>query len=184
MEHSDTSLNSALSDRVTIRVEAVSDWRQIEELLINSFGGREEAELVQRIRTSDEYLNELTLVAEVNNVIVGFVMQSHITLNDGCSSVKILSLAPLAVAPSVQRQGLGAKLMNAGIALAELREEPLIVLLGHAQYYPRFGFERASGYNIYPSAPWPDASYMVRTLPKFAPAIHGKTKYSPAWQID
>ena len=175
--------HSQLIQELTLRTEQVDDYQKIEALLDSAFKGHAEAELVDRIRRSPQYVNEMTLVATKGAQVLGFIMLSHVTLQGENDSFTVWSLAPVAVLPAVQKMGIGGKLILESIRLAEERPEPVIVLLGHASYYPRFGFERASAHNIYPPVVWPDNSYMVRTLPKWTPAVKGRIIYTPAWQI-
>jgi putative acetyltransferase len=98
------------------------------------------------------------------------------------TSRQILSIAPLAVLPDVQRQGVGTRLMEAGIAAAEARGEPMLVLIGHDTYYPRFGFEPARQYRIEPPEPaWRDPFWMVHRLSRWDPTIRGRVVYPPAF---
>ena len=175
--------NEQVIEELTVRAEQTGDYEQIEAVLDGAFQGHEEAELVERIRRTAEYINELTLVATKGTQILGFIMLSHVDLQGVNDSFTVLSLAPVAVLPNFQKMGIGGKLILEGIKLAEERPEPLIVLLGHESYYPRFGFERASMHNIFPPVAWPDNSYMIRKLPGWRPAISGKVIYPPAWQI-
>lgn len=93
----------------------------------------------------------------------------------GCSRLR-----PLAVLPERQRLGIGRVLMEAGIAAAEARSEPIIVLLGHPTYYPRFGFEPARQLGIDPPLPVRDEVWMVRRLSAWDPTIRGRVVYAPA----
>lgn len=89
----------------------------------------------------------------------------------------VLSLAPMAVRPDRQGAGVGSALVRAAIAEAQARGEPLIVVLGHAGFYPRFGFVPASGHGIVAPWPVPDEVYLVRPLTNDDPAIRGTVRY-------
>ncbi|MBX9685390.1 MAG: N-acetyltransferase [Candidatus Obscuribacterales bacterium] len=169
---------------IEIRPEAESDFELIKTLLDRSFNACYESELVARIRSTPHYLRELTLVAECYGQLSGFIMLSQVYLKGSTDSTALLSLAPVAVLPEFQKQGIGNALIRAVIALAETRKEPLIVLLGHESYYPRFGFETASKYGIFPPVDWPDSSYMIYRLHNWSPELSGKVSYPAAWQID
>jgi putative acetyltransferase len=179
-------MNTSISElsKYTLRPEESKDYRQIAGLLESAFGGRDEAEIVERIRQSPQYKNELSLISSKGDLIVGYVMLSIVTLHAEKKSYDVLSLAPVAVLPAFQKQGIGASLIEESIRVATERKEPLIVVLGHAEYYPRFGFERASLRGIYPPVEWPDASYMVLALPDYSPEMRGKIVYPPAWLIE
>jgi putative acetyltransferase len=166
-----------------VRPETPSDYEAIEELLRSAFGGVEEAQLVRLTRASDNYVPDLTLVAEENGQVVGHIMFSYITLK-GDEEFRVLSLAPMAVTPERQRRGIGGALVQAGLERCEDRGEPLVILVGHPTYYPRFGFELASRYGIEPpSAEIPDDAFMVRRLPGYSERHRGSAVYPPAFGV-
>lgn len=165
-----------------VRPEKLADQAGIAQLLTAAFGKTDEAELVDRLRLTEDYLPELTFVAEKNNELVGFIMLSYVTLA-GSTSRKVLSMGPVAVDPNHQKHGVGATMIHKSIELAEARLEPLIILLGHIEYYPRFGFERASQFGIFPPTDWHNENFMVKRLTQYSPALTGTIQYSPAWQI-
>jgi putative acetyltransferase len=101
-----------------IRTETPGDYPAIADILLQAFGQDAEALLVERIRRSDRYIPELALVAEKEGVIVGHILFSHIDLV-GKETLPVLGLAPLAVHPQSQRQGIGSALVQAGLAKAE-----------------------------------------------------------------
>jgi putative acetyltransferase len=164
-----------------VRPETPSDYETIDELLRSAFGGADESELVRLIRASDNYVPDLTLVAEENGQVVGHIMFSYISLK-GDEEFRVLALAPMAVTPERQRRGIGGALVEAGLERAEERGEPLVILVGHPTYYPRFGFETASRYGIEPpSADIPDAAFMVRRLSQYSERQRGRVVYPPAF---
>ena len=90
-------------------------------------------------------------------------------------------VGPVAVLPEVQRRGVGGALMRAAISVATSRGQPVLCLLGHASYYPRFGFEPARGIGIEPPRPWPDANWMALRLPAWTPELRGVARFPPAF---
>ncbi len=175
--------------RLTIRTETEADFAEVDALLDASFGGKDESALVRRIRDTPQYIIELALVAEHSEDaeearIIGFIMLSYVDLVNEQKSFRVLSLAPLAVLPAWQKKGIGGKLIQKSIELALQRQEKLMVLLGHENYYPRFGFQRASQHKIFPVADWPDNSFMVLKLNNWTPDMTGKIVYPPAWMIE
>ena len=74
--------------------------------------------------------------------------------------------------------------MRDAIEVAERRRLPLVALLGHATYYPRFGFEPARAIGIEPPRPWPDESWLALRLPGWTPELRGTVRYPPAFPID
>ena len=170
-------------EEILLRSEEPGDYRQVETLLSSAFGGQDEVQLVDRIRKTGEYINDLTLVAVRDDCLVGYIMLSAVRLQGKDESYNVLALAPVAVLPAFQKMGIGSLLIREGIRLAERNHEALIVLLGHAGYYPRFGFVRASKQGICPPLSWPDDSYMVYLLSHYRAKMKGKIVYGPVWQI-
>jgi putative acetyltransferase len=90
---------------------------------------------------------------------------------------RVLSLAPVAVLPDRQSQGIGSSLVRAAVDIADGRGEPLVLLIGHPGYYPRFGFVQARPLGLEPPFPVPDEVFMVRPLAAYDPAIRGRVVY-------
>jgi putative acetyltransferase len=126
--------------RVAVRPERAGDARGIRAVLAAAFGRTDEADLVEALRVSDAWLPGLSLVAVVDEDVVGHVLFTRATIG---GAHQALALAPLAVEPSLQRQGIGDALVRAGLAAARSLGERVVVVLGHPSYYPRFGFEPA-----------------------------------------
>ena len=90
----------------------------------------------------------------------------------------ILALGPIAVAPDQQGRGIGGALIAATVERATERGWPVICLLGHATYYPRFGFEPARRLGLAPQGPWSDEHWLARRLPAWPQtAMHGTVRY-------
>jgi len=167
-----------------IRPETSADYEAIAKVVEAAFGRENEARLVGLLREPPSYVPALALVAEEAGRIVGHVMISYATLRREHDEVRVLSLAPLAVLPECQKEGIGAALMREGIARADALGEPLIVLLGHPAYYPQFGFERARQHGIEPpSAHIPDAAFMMLRLANYDRSLRGDIVYSPAFEV-
>ena len=163
---------------VTIRPERPVDAPALRALHAAAFPTTAEADLVERIRASDRFVPELSLLAETDDgSVVGHVLLSYVAL----AGQPVLALAPMAVRPAWQGKGVGSALVVAALDAAEVREEPLVVVLGHPWFYPRFGFRPASRYGIFPSADWPDAAFMVKPLTRHRGELRGKVDYPPAF---
>lgn len=159
-----------------IRTEEPNDFDQIDEVVAAAFKQRDEAELVRKIRTLDVYIPELSLAAVDGEVIVGHVMHSYADI-DGR---RVPQLAPLAVRPDRQRDGIGDALTRKTLELADERGEPLVLVLGHPDYYPRFGFEPARPLGIEPEIDdLPDDVWMAKKLASYDPAIRGTARFMP-----
>ncbi len=127
---------------------------------------------------------ELALVAELPDPgeVVAQIMVSQLPLVTAAGAVTILVLSPLGVAPPLQNRGIGTALTRAALAIADERPEPLMVVQGHPDYYPRFGFVRGRTIDILPPEGLGtiDKAWMARRAPSWTPAIVGRVTY-PAY---
>jgi putative acetyltransferase len=165
----------------TIRPEAPGDYAAVADITEVAFGRPVEARMIEAIRDSPGYVPELSLVAEEDGEVVGHVIVSYVNLEDGR---RLLELGPIAVRPERQGQGIGGMLVGAGLAAADALGEPLVLLLGHPTYYPRFGFVSASALGLLPPNPdLLDAAWMVCPLQAYTPDIRGRVVF-PDWFPD
>lgn len=126
---------------------------------------------------------ELSLVAEQDGEVVGHTMLTYSTLR-GDIDRRVLVLAPVSVTPSRQNENIGGALCRRAIELADARGEPLISVLGHERYYPRFGFEPARPLGIEPPVPTiNDASFMAIKLSRYDPAYRGRLVYPAPFAV-
>ena len=136
--------------------------------------------MVDAIRSSDGFVPELSLVAELAAEIVGHVMLSYVELEG--SSLRLLELGPMSVDPERQRRGVGSALVSEALRRAEGRNEPLVLVLGHPTNYPRFGFRAASELGITPADPnIPDEAFMAIPLRAYDPALRGWVVFPPSF---
>jgi putative acetyltransferase len=139
-----------------------------------AFDSTAEANLVDNLRTNGKAI--VSLVAVEDGEIVGHILFSEVTLGDAT----IIGLAPVAVLPSHQKQGIGASLINAGIAACRNAGYTAIVVLGHPEYYPRFGFVSASRFGIKSEYDVSDEKFMALELqPGALINCAGVAKYQP-----
>jgi len=166
---------------ITIRDEQPGDAAEIRDLTTLAFGGPCEAEIIDALRESCPSL--VSLVAVENDTIVGHILFSPVTI-DG-STIPGVSLAPMAVLPEYQRRRIGTNLVRHGIA--RLREDgyPFVVVLGHPDYYPRFGFVPASLYGL--TSQWedvPDEAFMVIIIDENSMnGAHGVVRYQDEFDV-
>ncbi len=146
-----------------IRKETKEDYKSIYEVNKKAFNQNDESELIQRIRTSKYFIAELSLVAEENGKIIGHILFSKIKII-GEKEYESLSLAPMSVLPKFQKQGIGEKLVKKGLKKAKNLGFDSVIVIGHKDYYPRFGFEKASKWNIKCSFEVPDDAFMAFEL--------------------
>ena len=145
---------------ITVRPEQPDDILAVHMVNEQAFGQSAEADIVDALRAACPDI--LSLVAESNGRIVGHIFFSPVTISDTTGTIPGMSLAPMAVAPEHQRQGIGLQLVNAGLAILRERTCPFVIVLGHPEYYPRFGFVPASRHGI--TCQWegiPDEVFMI-----------------------
>lgn len=168
-----------------VRRETPADVEAIRDVHVSGFAAagqptdaREpvEARLVEDLRADpDAWLPELSLVAESpDGVVVGHVVCSRARIGEA----NVLGLGPIGVLADRQRQGVGHALMHAVLGAADALGEPLVVLLGHADYYPLFGFRPAAEYGIVPPVAEWAPHFQVRTLAAYDPAVRGTFAYA------
>jgi len=165
-----------------VRAECPSDRAGIRHIHELAFEQLNEADLVDAIRQSPEFVPELSLVAEEKGLLVGHILFSLVEVTVGDRSTPTLALAPLAVLPSHQRQGVGAKLTVEGIERARQQGFRSVVVLGHPTYYPRFGFRPAEEFGILP--PWGEpceALMVLELVPGGLQGVRGTVNYPPAF---
>ena len=168
---------------ITVRPEGPDDQDAVRAVHVAAFETTGEADLVERIRVSDRFIPALSLVAgDPIGRIVGHVLVSWVDLVGADGSRRpILDLGPIGVLPERQNRGIGAALMGSVIEEAERVGEPVIVLIGHPWYYPRFGFEPARPLGLEYPREIADEAWMVRRLTAWTPQLCGRVSYPPAW---
>ncbi len=132
-----------------IRTETSSDFDAIDQLNVRAFGNRgDESRLIERIRASEQYVPDLSLVAEIDREIVGHAMLSKAVIREQDRDTTVIVLAPIAVKPEFQKQGIGSKLIEEGISRCKSMGYGLVLLIGHPGYYPRLGFRPARQFGL------------------------------------
>lgn len=168
----------------TIRPERPEDHDAIAAVVEGAFGSPAEAQLVEAIRASPEYVPDMALVAELDGRVVGHVMISGALLVDEEGGEHpIVMLSPLGVSPELQRSGIGSALVREATRRADERGEPFVVLEGSPDYYGRLGFEPAADHGItLPLPSWaPAAAAQLMRLSHDDPALKGHVVYPPAF---
>ena len=123
---------------IEIREEEPDDYARIEAVNHTAFGGDLETKLVNQLR--NDGLVIASLVALQDGQTVGHILFSDLSIDAEGRAVRAVSLAPMAVSPKFQRQGIGSALVRRGLALCRERGKSVVVVVGHPEYYPRFGF--------------------------------------------
>lgn len=162
-------------------------FRLIEEAFRNmAHSDHQEHFLVERLRKSNAFIPELSLVAEDGNgEVVGHVLFTKLKIMNGTESFDSLALAPVSVEPGFQGQGIGGKLILQGHLIARELGYQSVILLGHEDYYPRFGYEKTSNFGISFSFDIPEENGMAIELVKDGlKNIKGVVKYPKEFGID
>jgi putative acetyltransferase len=144
---------------IEIREERFDDVMPIRDLNRRAFGQNLEGDIVDALRSNGGVL--LSLVAAVNGQVVGHIMFSPVSVE---GDERGAALGPMAVLPEYQRQGIGSQLVEAGIQKLKVAGCPFIILVGHAGFYPRFGFTPASKHGIKCEWEVPDDEFMLLVL--------------------
>lgn len=161
-----------------IRREAAGDAEEIYRVVKSAFEHAEhrdgnEQELVDSLRKSAAFVPELSLVAEMDNRIVGHILFTKIEIGGHTE----LALAPLSVLPPYQRKGIGTALMREGHKIAQALGYHFSVVLGSETYYPRAGYVPAKQFGIEAPFEVPDVNFMALQLAENAQAIRGTVTY-------
>jgi len=160
----------------TIRNELPADIPQVRRVNELAFGQPAEADIVDRLRQTCP--DALSLVAEEDGAVVGHILFTPAIIEGSGRQVAGMGLAPLAVLPAHQGQGVGSALVRRGLAILREQDCPFIIVLGHAAYYPRFGFERASLNGLACQWQVPDEAFMILILDADALAgVSGVARY-------
>ena len=164
--------------KVHIRPETKDDIRKIWRVNASAFDTEAKKNLVDSLRKSGIPL--ISLVAEANEKLIGHILFSPVSLSGTKANVKMAGLAPMSVLPDHQKQGIGAALVQKGLKLCTSNGYKAVVVLGHPDYYPKFGFVPSSRFGIKSEYDVPDEVFMIRELETSALSeFKGIVKYHP-----
>ena len=171
--------------RINVRREVEKDYEICEQVIDRAFekeihSDHREKHLVSKLRKSDAFIPELSLVAEIDSAIVGHIMYTKLIIRNDKFEKESLALAPISVLPEYQKMGVGSRLINESIEIAKNLGYKSIVVLGCSNFFPKQGFTPASKWNIKSPFEFPDKYFMALELEKdslnnsFGTAIYTK----------
>jgi putative acetyltransferase len=163
---------------IGVRPERADDRAAIRRVHEAAFGQPDEADLVDALRAGGDLVPELCLVAERDGAVIAHIAFSRARVDGG---VEVLALAPVGVLPEHQGEGAGSALNRAALERAAETDFPLVVVLGHAGYYPRFGFEPAAALGVLAPFDVPDENWLALRLPAYRPQARGTVRYADAF---
>jgi putative acetyltransferase len=163
-----------------VREEQPADQLQIRRVNEAAFERCDEANLVDDLRQEGVVL--LSLIAEREGEIIGHILFNRMSVETESGSVDAVSLAPMAVLPYYQRRQVGSELVRRGLEILRARGERIVIVLGHKEYYPRFGFTPEKARNL--SSPFPPDYFMALELVDGAlEGVRGPVKYPAAFGL-
>jgi putative acetyltransferase len=163
-----------------IRVETAQDVAAVAAVERAAFGRSEEAELVDRLRTSGSPY--VSLVADAGDAVVGHIFFSPVTIATAPPDLLPMGLAPMAVLPERQRSGIGGALIRAGLDSCRALGARAVVVLGHPAYYPRFGFVPAVRFGLRCEYDAPEEAFMaLELMPGALRGVRGLVRFAPAF---
>jgi putative acetyltransferase len=161
-----------------VRSENFIEYAGIFEINRLAFGQENEAKLVENIRYLPNFNSALSLVAVEGDRLVGHILFSEIAIVSPQGDVIALALAPLAVLPQFQNQGVGSQLVRAGLKQCQILGYKIVIVLGRPNFYSRFGFVPAIDRGLRSPFSVPDEAFMVLELvPGALNGVSGMVKY-------
>lgn len=162
---------------IIIRPETGADHEAIRQVNRLAFGQDAEARLVDALREGG-YVR-LSLVAEKDGQVVGHILFSDLPIVTEARTVLALALAPMAVLPAFQRQGIGAALVRRGLEDCRGQGHRIVIVLGHPDYYPKFGFSAKLAVPLSSAFGGGEAWMALELVPKALAGVAGKVQYPP-----
>ncbi|UCE20801.1 MAG: N-acetyltransferase [Candidatus Aminicenantes bacterium] len=163
-QKSKKSQKEVIHNRLKIREETENDYPKTRGVNDLAFGQGDEGRLIEKLRQTEKFIPELSLVAELNDEIIGHILFYPVPIRSATSTFYSLSLAPMAVTPMYQRIGIGSRLVKEGLDVAKKLGHKSVIVVGHPEYYPRFGFKPASQWKIKVSFDVPDEAFLALEL--------------------
>lgn len=147
---------------ISVRTEKPEDIAVIHQINAQAFGSPAEANLVDALRRNGKAV--FSFVAEDNGRLVGHILFSEVVIESEEGQISGIGLAPMAVSPERQNEGIGSRLVEHGLKACREAGQPFVVVLGHSEFYPRFGFVPASRFGIRSEYDVRDEVFMILEL--------------------
>lgn len=169
--------------KLNIRQERPEDFAEVNNLVEETFkevefSDQTEHLLVERLRKSKTYIPELSIIAEIKDEIIGHILLTKININNENNTFSSLGLAPVSVKPKYQNMGIGGKLIVESHKIAKILGHTSIILLGHDNYYPKFGYQLTKKFGITLPYDVPEENCMAIELVKDAlKHVNGVVEY-------
>lgn len=165
-------------DAALIRAAEPRDFAAIRGVISHAFGRVDEANLVEQLRADGEVLCEFVAASDI--AVQGHILYSRLMIEGASAAVEAAALAPVSVLPAFQSEGLGGELIRAGNGRCAALGCAAIIVLGHAAYYPRFGFSAAAAESL--EAPFSGPHFMALELRPGA-LNGGRVRYAKAFGV-
>jgi len=162
-----------------IRDATAQDYPAIRQVIRHAFGQEDEANLVQQLRADGDVLVELVEASEA--ALQGHILYSPLVIERSSGNLAAAALAPVSVLPAFQRRGIGKALIGAGTARCAALGCDAIIVLGHADYYPQFGFSAAAAESL--EAPFSGPHFMALELRPDVLKAGGQVRYAKAFGV-
>jgi len=168
---------------IAVKSETDDDIRAIDVVNISAFQGEREASLVAELRKAQGFSQDLSLIAEYNNRIVGHLMLTPVILKTAEAEKQILALAPMSVVPSQSHRGIGSELVKTAVERAKKHDFGAIIVAGHPDFYKRLGFMLASELGIRCNLPIPEEYVTIMEITRGTLGEGTVTYPSPFYQM-
>ena len=178
-DHRSLALHSTKSVAIVIRPAEPRDFAAIRGVIRHAFDHADEANLVEGLRDDGDVLCEFVAASDI--ALQGHILYSRLTIERDGEALHAAALAPVSVLPHFQKQGLGGQLIHAGNARCAELGCAAIIVLGHVEYYPRFGFSAAAAESL--AAPFSGPHFMALELTPGALTGSGRVRYARAFGV-
>lgn len=166
-----------------IRTQNPEDDPAVHRVNALAFEREAEAQLVEALRLAPDSIPELSLVALLDGEIVGHILFSPIVIETPDGTIPAISLAPMAVLPAYQNRGVGSALVRWGLESCKSLGHRIVIVLGHSDYYPRFGFSAAMAKDLVcPYGNVGEAWMAIELQPAALDGVHGTVRYPPEFE--